>query len=329
MAQVITRDNMQEFIESGKVAEYVPPDAKAERPAIPGVPSEPTKPAEPAEEPLEPGDDEYTENVRKRIGKEVYRRRQAEAAAKDAEDFAKGIYQERTLAESRAEQLARENADLKAKLAPPAEAEPTGKKPDIKQFTNAEGQVDWDRYTDAKAAHAAAEAVAEDRKKRAEEAAAEQARRAEEAYRARLRESAKAFPDFEAVTAEVAGREDEPMLGPAVKQFILESDSPAPLLYHFAKHPEVVAELNAMSPIKAIAKLTKLESTLVKSVEKPNGSATAEPVVAAAGPRAPAPIEPIAGGGVPVHKDPSTMTVKELREYEAARKKQSTGRVRH
>jgi hypothetical protein len=103
-----------------------------------------------------------------------------------------------------------------------------------------------------------------------------------------------------------------------------ESEFGADLLYHLAKHPDTLERFRKLSPRRFIAELGKLETKW----EKPAGAetttlsqaaaatTTASPAVS----KAPAPIAALASDkSTVVHKDPSTMTFKELREFERQR----------
>ena len=67
------------------------------------------------------------------------------------------------------------------------------------------------------------------------------------------------------------------------------AESPA-RFYLLEVNPEIVAELNAMAPAKALIKFGRLEVALTPSTEKPTGSAKVVEVS-----KAPAPITPLKG----------------------------------
>jgi hypothetical protein len=83
------------------------------------------------------------------------------------------------------------------------------------------------------------------------------------------------LPDYEAVV----GSSEVP-ISPHVAQALMDSDRGPELAYHMAQHPELAAELNKLSPVKAAMTLGRLETTLAAPAAKP---AT----------KAPAPINPI------------------------------------
>lgn len=337
MGKVVTGAGLQEFIEKGTVTHVTnhkpkdnggaPLEVKKDTPVVdvgqkqpekaekaPETAVEPPKtPVDDVNEGLEPDELEFSEQIRKKIGKKHRAMKEAQEAAADAEAFAKNQYDRARLAEQRAEEAERKAKELESKVTPPAK-QPELKAPEIKDFTNEQGQTDWDKYTDAKSEYAAKKAVAEDRELRAKEAR-EAAQRAQEAqFKARLTQAETKYPDF----LKVVGAAE--MLVPnAVLQYITESEYGADLTYHLAKHPELTEKLSKLPPIKAIAEVGKLEITF----EKP-----AKPAEAAAAPKtperggAPPPITPISATGAgTVNLDPAKMSFQELRAYERERRK--------
>jgi len=296
--QVVDSTNFEEFAKTGKVPE--PPkedktEAKAEDKKGDG------------EKKDEVDEDGLTARERELLGakldKIVAKRHRA---MKEAEEFSQEQYREKLAAEKRADELEARLKELQSKVAPTS----TEKEPVREDFkTDAE-------YWDAKIDWRAREAVRADRELRAREAqeAAQQA--AENAFRERLKASAAEIPDYEDVLKDVEGRSDEPTVAPHIAQYVKESDSPARLLYHFAKHPEELTHLNTLSPIKAIAALGKLEVSFEKPLPKETKDEAAKPPDKT---RAPAPIAPISGEAGTVHKDLKDMNTRETIEYWQAR----------
>lgn len=261
----------------------------------------------------------------------------AKAAAEDAEDFAKGQYNRAVLAEERAAVLQRERDALKTAQTPPLEPAPEAKAPDIKEFTNAEGQVDWDKFTDAKATYAADKAVAKDRAERAAEESRAQQAQVDAAFRKRLSAAETKYPDF----LQVVGATDL-MVPNAVLNYITMSEYGADITYHLASHPDQAERIAKLPPIKAIAEIGKLELSFEKPAAvtpppaepapKPVQVPTPAPAPAVAAPApipapkaaerggAPPPITPIStqGSGT-VITDPSKMSFTQLRAYERQR----------
>jgi hypothetical protein len=286
-----------------------------------------------------------TERVRRLVGKrhkiakqEEALRLQAEIETKDAESFAKSQYDRARVAEE-------ENAELRRKLAekvqplaaPPAAAPEPPKAPTKAEFTDAEGVVDWDKLTDAKAKYAAEQAVADERAKIAQEKQALERARIESEFRTRLEKAQTKYPDF----LEVVGATDV-LVPDAVLQFITESDYGADITYHMANHPDFTDKIRKLSPVKALAEIGKLESTFEKPVQvtpappapvvppaapvvPPAPVAVVPPVVAPKAPErggAPPPITPIsAQGSGTVVTDPSKMDFKQLRAFERERQR--------
>lgn len=311
--EVITNENMQQLIETGKVDDFkLPEQIAVGEPEVAAADAESTEeaadkqaPESESEDGLEAEDAQLTERARKRIGK---KHRQM----KEAEEFAESQYNERRMAEKRAEELARENAELKSKLSPPAEKVTEPKEPDPKDFTNDKGEFDAFGYAKALAKHAATEAVAEDRAKQASERKAEEARKADEAFRGRLQAFAKSQPDAATLIEDVEA--SEMRIATHLGAYITDADAGPQLLFHLMKHPDVLERLNSLSPIKAIAEIGKLETKLEKPVANSGTPSIPER------PRAPAPIKPIDGSSTPVNKNPADMTFEELRIYNAAQR---------
>lgn len=313
MAQVLTNDNMQQFIQTGKVDEFKPPeaeakpqDAKAEPATAEEVKPEPQKADVEDDDGLKPGDEAFNEKVRKRIG-EKHR------LMREAEEFAEAQFNERRLAEKRLAAVEQENATLKAKAQP---QEVAAKEPDVQDFQ------DMKDYAKALAKWESDKAIREFKAEQAQEQARAKQAAIEAEFGKRLSHTAKEIPDFQETLETFQGSEHDRMHN-AVLEAIKESDVPGPLMYHLMKHPEVIDRINSFSPLKAVAEIGKLEASLSKSKE-PEKKLTA--LVEPERSRAPEPIKPLEGKETPVHKDPATMTFQELREYN--RQKQATSRPR-
>lgn len=340
MGKVVTSAGLQEFVQSGKVTHVTdhkpngkePPlevkqapttvelsenkaaeTAKAPESAVPPLP------VEDPNEGLEPDELEFSEQIRKKIGKKHRAMKEAQESAAEAERFAEQQFNERKLADKRAEEAERKAKELEAKVAP-AQKTPELKAPEIKDFTNEQGQVDWDKYTDAKSEYAAKKAVAEDRAERAkEEETRKQAQMAEQ-FKERLTAAEKKYPDF----LKVVGAADV-MVPNAVLHYITESEYGADLTYHLASHPEEAKAIAKLSPIAAIARIGKLEMTF-EGKAKPAEPAAAAPRAPERG-GAPPPITPISASGAgTVVVDPAKMDYKQLRAYERQRALESKRR---
>lgn len=216
-----------------------------------------TKGAQPNPDDVE-GDDgltprqkrEFTEAMQRTIGKK--HRKQMEA-----EEFALAQYNEKQLAEQRAENLERELKALKEANKPtPAKVE-EAKAPERKDFET--DQAYQDALIDFRV----------DQKFKAQEATA--ARQREEQRQAEVVQHAKAkieraielVPDFKDVTDAV-----DMVVPPYIAGYMQESDMFAELGYHFAKHPDVLEGLAKMNPARALVEVGKIESTLTPFAPK-------------------------------------------------------------
>lgn len=258
-------------------------------------------------------DDEYaqlTEKQQRAVNKK-------HRAMKEADEFAEEQYARAKAAERRAEEAERKLSEREAAGKPkPVEAT----EPDPKDFTNDKGEFDAFGYAKALAKHAAEEAVKADRETQAKLNKEAAEARSYQEYLGRVKESTKDIADF----AEVAEEAADMNVSGAITGYIRESDSPGPLLYYFAKHPDVLERLNALPTIKAISEVAKLELTLTKEPAK------ADPEVKPPKSRAPEPIAPLSNGSAVVHKDPKDMTQQDHNEdeYRLAREA-SRARKRH
>lgn len=308
-----------------------PLEMKADAPLAP-PPEEKAQTATPAEtkaaeqeikdEGVEPEDKDFPERVQRRINAKHKAMKEAQEAAEEADRFAESQYNERKLAESRYEEMAAKYRELEAKVNPPAPVV-ENKAPNIEDFRGTDGQVDWDKYTDAKSEYAARKAV--------QDYEANQLKARQEAEQAAFNERQKAkfdkvrkdHPDFDKLREKI---KDTP--ADKVRVYITDyfgaSENGAELHYYLMKNPAEVERLNALSPILGIAELGKLEDKLTKPASPPPAPAAAVRVPERGG--APAPITPLSGEGtVGINTDPSRMSYKELRAFrrEQAREKAS------
>lgn len=281
---------------------------------------------------LEPDEHDIPDKARKAVNRKHREMKAAQALAdkrreevEELERLAENQFNERKLAERRAEAAERERDELKSKQQPAKAAEPELKQPtpDDKDaegkylYRDAQGQLDWDKYTDAKADYAAQKAVAGERKRQADERAAEEQQQAEAAMKARADAARKVHPDFDEVMSSVKGTEAD-QVPQYVLNYLFESENAGLVAYHLAKNKDEAARISKLKPILGIAELGKLEASLTK----PPAAATANtaPVVRPERGGAPAPITPLNGEGVSgIQTDPSKMDFKQLRAYERER----------
>lgn len=321
MAQVVTNENMQEFIQNRSVPEFKAPEVQAPE----ATPAElevkatdlPTKEEiqargpdgkfVKAEEPkvdetaAKAADDDDTEDadlperVRRQIGKK-------HRAMKEAEEFAREEYRERKAAEDRAAALERELNELKSKSGPKPEKGADAPKPeDFKTVAD---------YADALTDYLLEKKLAKREEESTKVRQAQAIQNAQQAFGERVAKVAKDIPDYYEVV-EAADVE----VPPHIASHIVESgDVGVRLGYHLAKHPEELDRIKKLSPIRAIAELGKLETQLDKKPEPAAPAASARPVVS----RAPTPITPLEGNSTPSTKDPATMNFAELRAHRQA-----------
>lgn len=343
MGKVVTSEGLTDFIASGTVT-HVPdhkPKANGEAPALevkkdaPVVdagekPPEkaPDTAAKPPEQATEDHDEPLTEEEKtlpEKAQKEIQRAKRAvnkkhaemKAAQEElaeAERFGELQFNEKKLLEQKIAGLQAEVEALKPKAAPPPEA----KAPEMKDFTDDKGQVDWDKYTDAKAEFKAAEAVKKERERQAEERKAEATERLRAKHQTSEDKAKAAHSDWDEVMRKVQGTaaDNQP---PFVLNFLSESEQSGELRYYLASHPDEAEKIAKLPPIRGIVELGKIEDKLVK----PSPAAKETPAAEGATPKpgAPPPITPLSGSGTGVvNTDPAKMTYKELRAYERARR---------
>jgi hypothetical protein len=314
MVNVVTNENIAQLIETGKVDPYVPPVAEKPQDA----PKEEIKPEVKAEvtpetkiEAEKPDDDsdelgdlKLDDAAQKRINARINKKH---AQMKEAEEFAELQYNEKKLAEKRAENAEARLKELEAKVQPPPEETVVKPKPTPDQFKDAfeyaEALADWkvEQKFEAKV------------KEETEAKQKAERERIDSEFATRVTEIMKEFPDYR----EVVGAASDIIMPPYITQFLLESTSGPRLCWHFAKNKSEFERINKLSPIKAIAELGKLETKLEKPAAKEAAAVTATAKTEIT--RAPAPIQPIDGSSTPVVKDPAKMNFKELREYERQR----------
>jgi hypothetical protein len=338
MGKVITGAGLNEFISSGKVEEIKDapkPKAAKDAPALEVVkiagdgggekkaeakeddaPAEELSSAEEIEAAIK-GSDALADYVTKKnatINRKHAQMREAQKAADEAEEFAKGQYTRARLAEERAAQIERELADFRSKAAPAAEKAPESVEPDPAKFYDDKGQFKAFEYAKELASYAAKKAVEEDRAKVLAERQAAEAAAAEAQARARVAASIKKYPDFEHVLGETDTR-----LHTRVLEYLSASDYIGDVSYYLAKHPDYVERINKLNPLKAIAEIGKLELTFEPKTEDTTKTVVDE-VAAKVTTGAPPPIKPLtASGSVNVNTDPAKMSFRDLRAYERSR----------
>lgn len=333
--QVVTSENFQQLIETGKVPEFKPPEAA--KPAdvakvadatntANGEPSK-TDPPRGADgkftkagesdkntpaadatsaEPDGEGGDNLPDHARKVIGKK-------HRAMKEAEEFGKDQFLKRTAAEARAEKLEHELEQEKAKSRPAAEK---ATEPDPKDFATVA------EYTDALVKYRVAETLQAERSKAEQQRQADEKAAREREFGKRLAATKEKHADFDEVMGAIAGTELDKVHQDVV-EYLQESDFGGDLMYHLAKNPETLDRLRKLSPRRFVAELGKLEAKWEKPADAPTLSQVATTTIPAVS-KAPAPIAPLdSAKSTVVNKDPKDMTFQELREYERHRQANS------
>lgn len=334
MAQVLTNENMVEFIQTRQAPEFKAPEAKAE-PAKPSeaaavTPQADSAPAQAqaakAEQPRaedgkfvkaeearkeEPAakaadDDEHDDDgaklsdaVKRKIDKIVAKKHRA---MKEAEEFGRDEYNARRAAEARAEALQREIDALRngSAKSQPGTASSEGDEPKQEDFKTvgeyAKALTKWE--------------VAQARKAESAEAAKQTQRQqietVQQQFAQRVAETAKTIPDYHEIV-EAADWE----VPHHIQAYIVDSENGARLGYHLAKNRDEFDRIAKLSPIRAFAELGKLEDKLTAKAPAKEPATTQVS-------RAPAPIIPLEGKSTTVAKDPSQMTFAELRAHRMA-----------
>lgn len=349
MGKVVTSQGIVEFVQTGKhetVADHKPgkstdapalevkkdaPDLQlsgaGEKPPE-GQPAKADAKPEEHDEPLTDEEKTLPEKAQKELqrAKRAVNKKHAEmmAAREDAEAndrLAEQQYNERRLAEQRADAAEARLRELEG-TQQPVKVDPVKPTIDDKnadgsfKYRDAAGNVDWDLYTDAKADFAADVKMREREAKEAEARAATE----REASIARIKANAdavrKEHPDFDTVMKAVNGTEAD-RVPQFVLNYIFESENSAGVAYFLAKNPAESQRIAKLSPIRGIKELGKIEDSLVK----PSPPAKESPAGQGATPKpgAPPPITPLSGSGNgAVNTDPSKMSYKELREFRRA-----------
>lgn len=308
--QVVTSENFQRLVETGKVEDFKPPEpAKTEAEVAKAETADPprgedgkfvAKDAEATTDTAAKAEDEedrdLTEHVRRKIGA---KHRQM----KEAEEFAEQQYNERKAAEKRAEKFEQELHELRTKSRPaPVEDNGPPNPDDFKTVAE---------YTDALTDYKLEKKLAEYRQNEAARTQQEAAAKMFNAHQERLAKAMKEIPDFEEITS------IDVNLPPHISQHIVESEVGPLLGYHLAKYPEERDRIFKLSPVRAVAELGKLEMKLEKpakvEADKPDSRVTNIS-------KAPTPITPLDGKSTPVQKDPAKMSFQELRAWDKERR---------
>lgn len=340
MSQVVTNENLVEFVTTGKVAEFTPPEAaKAQDGKAPATTEKAATPAAEGSEGAgdlhernadgtfkgkadKPAGDtdadeaDLPERVRRQIGK---KHRQM----MEAQEFARERDRDAAAAETRAAALQRElEAFRKGQKSqgPDSTSSDSGDPDEPKQEdfkTVGEYTRALTKYEVAKAARIASE--------QGEKLSREQKQQAEanaiaDSFAKRQAAFIEQNPEYEDVLSE--SDIDVPQVA---LQYIVESEMGPQLAVHLAKNPGDAERLSKLTPARVIAELGKLEAR-IEAGATPARPAAAPPVKQVS--KAPAPVQPLSSdSGSVATKDPSTMSFQELRVFREAQRKAGTYRV--
>lgn len=328
----IAEDNAAQAAKASQLAEHwkaieqgkdSPADKPPENPAVPAKVEEP---ADAKEDDIE-GEDgltprqkrEFTQSMLKTIAKK-------HRAQREAEEFATTEYNQRRLAEQRADEKERELAALKEQLKPAKVEE--DKPPKREDFETDEAFEDArvDYRVDQKLKVQQAEQTSQREAERLEQIKAQAG--------ARIDKARELVPDYDEVTGSI----DTPV-PPFVGIYMQESEMFAELGYHFAQHPDILEKLTKFTAnlregtaeyskagARQLVELGKIESTLepfasrakVEDGDKPSHTNGDKPSTetgsAPSKPRNVAPIiRPLTGGSAAqVAKDEADMKSSEV-----------------
>jgi hypothetical protein len=334
MAQVLTNENMVEFIQTRQAPEFKAPETKAETIEVKAVSepalkegekpeqargtdgkfvktdeSQPAKAEEPAAKAAD--DDEHDDDgaklsdaVKRKIDKIVAKKHRA---MKEAEEFGREEYNARRAAEARAADLQRQIDELRSGKSGtgPASGEGDDKEPKPEDFKTV------GEYTKALTKYEVAQARKADQAQKTQDNHKQRIEAVQQQFSERVAATAKEIPDYREVI-EAADWE----VPHHMQAYLVDSENGARIGYHLAKHRDEFDRIAKLLPVRAIAELGKLEDKLYG--KKPEAKADTAAPVAAQVSRAPAPITPLEGKSTTVAKDPSQMNFQELRAHRLA-----------
>jgi hypothetical protein len=345
MAQVVTNENMLEFIQNRQVPEFKAPESEGASVAGPASPQPSKEGSEPAadasKEPARGPDGKFVkadesqapkpetkeaakaaddddddgaglpEALKKKIDRIVAKKHRA---MKEAEEFGREEYNARRAAEARAEALQRQIDELKGTKSgtgPASEGDDKEPKPEdfktVGEYTRA--LTKWEVAQARKAERAESERSTQQQK----------ISEVQQQFAERVAQAAKEIPDYYEVIEQADWEVPH-----HIQAYIVGEERGPQVGYYLSKHREEFDRIAKLSPIRAIAELGKLEDKLkAKAAPTPAGEPTAP---AATVSRAPAPITPLEGKSTTVAKDPSQMTFQELRAHRMAER--AAGKIR-
>lgn len=180
-------------------------------------------------------------------------------AMKEAEEFAADQYNQRRLAEQRAQQLEEELNQFR-QASQPAKQEEKRERPQRDQFkTEAE-------FLDAVIAFGVEERLTQERERMAKEQAERRQQEIVENATKLVQKARELVPDYD----EVVGEADT-VVPPLIGMYMQKSELFAELGYYFAKNPDTLESLAKLPPDEQLVKLGKIEDKL-----QPFGSKTSQ-----------------------------------------------------
>lgn len=201
--------------------------------------------------------------------------------------------------------------------APPPAAAAEDPEPDAAQYTDAfeyaRDLAKWQSRVAVRDALAARDA------EQAQQREQQRAQQVVQTFQQRMQTFRAATVDFDTVVGgSVAPTSDH------VRNAIIESDAPGPLVYHLAKNPALLAEIQALPPASQARRIGRLEAELAGP---PAAAAAPAPVPRRAATPPPAPIEPLRGanGAADLPLSPSR---EYLGTYEQYKRDRLAGRIK-
>lgn len=175
---------------------------------------------------------------------------------KEAEEFAADQYNNRRLAEQRAQDLESRLAKLEQPAAKVEELKEPVEPQRVSFATDEAFQAAWVKFRDDLIDFKVEQKLQKKQTEEATQRAQEEHARVVSAAEARLKIAAELVPDFEETI-------DTDLNVPGhIAAYMQRSPLFAELGYHFAKHPEVLAELRKLPPAEALVEVGVIKSTL-------------------------------------------------------------------
>ena len=273
---VVTSANAEEFYANKLgLAEQAPIEAVTETPVEEVTETEPTEQAEVQSE-QETTETETKATEEKKQNPKLEKR--FSELTKQREEARKEAAREREQREALESRI----RELEGKAEPKPVEENV--KPQPSQFNDAF------EYAEALAEWSAEQAILNREKQEAERKEQEHRQKLAESWKQREANVKAELPDYDEMIASAA----DVTVSDVIRDAIVESDVGPRILYHLAENPELVDQLNSVSPISALRQIGKLEAKFeAKETPKDNLKAEAEQKPQVARSKAPAPISPI------------------------------------